>query len=217
VVQVPLLWTLPACSPRVLVLSLTERRTRPSRKGDGPHQTHVTETNPTRPVPSRPRHVSSPHYLAQLGRANILGLPRACLRPPPWRRLGGRSRACRWRGRPSSAWRRRWSALVYPISGVTRATAASATARTRAAPGHGRCRGTRSRSPWLWAVARHALLVCAWPPMDGAFLGLAPTHIPCATLMNANFKSIQVQTYSDPTHSVHKVAITRAWTPLPRS
>ena len=111
-------------------------------------------------------------------------LPRACLRPPPWRRLGGRSRACRWRGRPSSAWRRRCSALVYPISGVTRATAASATARTRAAPPRAM---SRHQKPFAVAVARHALLVCAWPPMDGAFLGLAPTHIPCATLMNANF------------------------------
>ena len=72
---------------------------------------------------------------------------------------------------------------------------------------------SRHQKPFAVAVARPALLVCAWPPMDGAFLGLAPTHIPCATLMNANFKSIQVQTYSDPTHSVHKVAITRAWTP----
>ena len=99
-------------------------------------------------------------------------------------------------------------------AGESDATAASATARTRAAPPRAM---SRHQKPFAVAVARHALLVCAWPPMDGAFLGLAPTHIPCATLMNANFKSIQVQTYSDPTHSVHKVVITRAWTPLPRS
>jgi len=73
----------------------------------------------------------------------------------------------------------------------TRSAGSRGRRRPRRRPGHalrchGRCRGTRSR-PFAVAVARHALLVCAWPPMDGAFLGLAPTHIPCATLMNANF------------------------------
>ena len=144
-VQVPLLWTLPACSPRVLVLSLTERTTRPSGKGDGPHQTHVTETNPTRPVPSRPRHVSSPHYLAQLGRANIL-----VAFTSPTRVSASSSVAKTWRTQPSASLAR------SSLAGVAQAMARLGVPDQRGHAGDGGLGdGPDTCCAWPRAMSRH--------------------------------------------------------------